>query len=79
MRPLYLFMVILENIGVPGDARFITIVGENLRGEVNNVECVDTIETQLEMIHGRLGGDFGVDDLVMPELAYPCVFDGVND
>ena len=79
MRTLYLFLGILENIYVPGDARFITIVGEHLGDEVYNVELMDTIATQLEMIHGRLGGDVRVDDLVVTELAYPCVFDSVND
>ena len=72
-------MVILEHIGVPGDARFITIVGEHLGDEVYNVERVDTVATQLGMIHGHLGDDFGVDDFGVPELAYPCVFEGVND
>ena len=40
---------------------------------------MDTVATHLEMIDGRLGGDFGVDDFGVPELAYPCVFEGVND
>ena len=40
---------------------------------------MDTSATQLEMIRGRLGGDVGVYDLVVPAIAYPCVFDGVND
>ena len=64
---------------VPGDARCINIVGEHLRDDINNVERVDTVATQLGMIHGHLGGDFGVDDFGVPELAYPCVFEGVND
>ena len=79
MRPLYLFLEILENIYVFRDARCIKIVGEHLGDEVYNVELMDTIATQLGIIHGRLGGDVGVDDLVVPEIAYPCVFDSVND
>ena len=57
----------------------INIVGEHLGDDINNVERVDTVATHLEMIDGRLGGDFGVDDFGVPELAYPYVFDGVND
>ena len=38
-----------------------------------------TVTTQLEMIHGRLGGGIGVDDIGVPDLADPCIFDGVND
>ena len=78
MLPLYLFMGVLEHIDVPGNTRFITIVGEHLRGEVNRVVCVDTATTQLEMIHGRLGGDIGIDGISVPEIADTCVFDGFN-
>ena len=31
------------------------------------------------MIHGRLGGDFGIGGLGVPEITDPCIFDGVND
>ena len=40
---------------------------------------MDIVATQLEMIHGRLGGGIVVDDLGVPEIKYTIVFDGVND
>ena len=40
---------------------------------------MDIVATQLEMIHGRLGGGIVVDDLGVPELTYTCVFYGIND
>ena len=54
-------------------------VGEHLRGEVGNDECVETATTKLGDIHERLDGDVGVDGLGVLELADPCVFDGGND
>ena len=62
-----------------GDARCIIIVGEHLGGEVDKVERVDTAATQLEMIHGRLGGDIGMDGIGMTEISDPCFFDVFND
>ena len=38
-----------------------------------------TSVTQLEMIHGRLGGDVGIYGLGVLKITDPCVFDGVND
>ena len=66
MRPLYLFLIFLEHIDVPRDARCITLVGEHLGGYLDNVERMDTSSTKLEMIHGRLGGDVGIDGLGVP-------------
>ena len=79
MHPLYLFTSVLEYIDVPGKARCITMVGEHLGGKDDNIERVDTAVTQLYMIHRHLGGDIRVDCLGVPEITYPCDFDGVND
>ena len=76
---MYLFLGVIKHIDVPGDARCITIVGENLGGNFDNVESVDTSVTQLEIIHGRLGGDVSIDGLGVSDIKYPCVLDGVND
>ena len=38
-----------------------------------------TTESQLEMIHEPLGGNVGIDCLVMTNLADPYVFYGVNN
>ena len=75
---MYLFLGVIKHIDVPGDARCITIVGENIGGNFDNVESVDTSVTQLEIIHGRLGDDIGIDGISVPEIADLCVFDGVN-
>ena len=40
------FLGLLENIDVLGDAQFVTIVGENLRGEVDNVERIEIAAIQ---------------------------------
>ena len=55
------------------------VVGEHLGGEVYNVERMETSATQLEMTHYRLGGDVGVDGLIVSKLADPCVVDVVDD
>ena len=72
-------MGILDHIDVPRDARCITLVGEHLGGDFDNVERANTSETQLEMIHGSPGGDVCIYGLGVPEIKDPCVLDGVND
>ena len=47
LRPLCLFLGVLEHIDVLEDARCITIVGDNFRGDVDNVDRMDTTTTQL--------------------------------
>ena len=79
MHPLFLFLGFLKHIDVLGGARCTTIVGQHLRDEVDNIERMETYETQLEMIHERLGGDVGVDGLSMPDLADPCLLGGIDD
>ena len=76
---MYLFTGVLEYIDVSIEEHCITMVGEHLGGEVDNIERVDTTVTQLDMIHRHLGGDIRVDGLGVPEIADPCDFDGVND
>ena len=73
------FIGVLGNIGVLGGTRCITILIEHLRVEVDNVESMDTTATKLDMIHERLGGNTGVDGIIVSELANPCVLDGVDD
>ena len=72
-------MGVLEHIDVPREAHYITLVGDHLGGDFDNVESVDTSVTQLEIIHGRLGGDVGIYGIGVPEIVDPFVFDGVND
>ena len=76
---LCLFMGFLDHIDVFGDVFCVTVVGDHLRDAVNNIEHMETSATQLEIIHDCLGGDVGVDGIVIPELTDPCVLDGVND
>ena len=78
LRPFCLFMGLLEHIYVLRDACCITVVGENLGGDINNVERMETAVMKLDMIHERLGGDAGVDGIGMPELADPCVLNSVD-
>ena len=72
-------MVVLEHIDALGDARCITVVGDNIGGEVDNYEHVDPSAMQSEMIHERLGGEVSVDYLGMPEIANSCVSSNVGD
>ena len=55
------------------------MLGEHLGGEVDNIEHVDTAVTQLDMIHMHLGGNIILYGLGVPEIAYPCDFDGANN
>ena len=68
-----------DYIDVLGDTQCITVVGEHLRGEVDNVKRVDPAATKLEIIYERLGGDVGADGLGVPEPADPCVFGSVSN
>ena len=72
-------MGVINHIDLIGDAHCITVVGENIRREVDNIERVETAKTQLEMIHERLGGEVSVNVLGITELADPCVLDRFND
>ena len=79
MHLLCLFLGILDSIDILRDTFCITVVVEHLGGEINNIKRVETASTQLGIIHELLGGDVGVDGIGIPEHAYPCVLDGVDD
>ena len=76
---LNLLLGILEHDDVLGDDRCITIIGDHLGGEVDNVDHVETSAMQLEVVTKRLGGDISLYGLVVADLVDSCVFNGVND
>ena len=51
LHPVSLFLVILEHVDVLRYAFFVTIIGEHLGGEDEDVDHVETSATQLVVVH----------------------------
>ena len=63
MRPLRIFLNILDHVDVLGCAHGITIIVDHFGGEINNFECMEASTTHLEEVHEYLGRDVVVDSL----------------
>ena len=67
------------HVDVPGDTRYVTIIGDNVGGEVDKFEHMEASVMQLEVVHERLCGDFSVYGIGMMEISDPCVLNSVDD